>query len=255
MMNRSTLLAGHRVLLSGSGTPTVVLLNGAGVGFGHWRKTIRPLAELSSVFAYDRLLPPDARTAPERFGRDTMEALRTLLAEAGSAPPWLLVGHSMGGIYAQLLGRHYPQEAAGIVLVDSAHPAQMRQLEADFTGIMRWGNGLTAWLDRRFGPGQFTEVVLFNAIGAEVEAAPPFPPVPLAVLTAGRAPAHWLMQKRILAQHLANQAELAALSPLGRQQTVASGHLMPLDRPQAIVAAVAQMLEGLRRPGGLRPAP
>jgi len=243
------------VLRAGSGTPPVVLLNGAGVGFRHWRKVIGPLAALSMVFAYDRLPPPDARAAPERFGHDTMAALRTLLAEAGLAPPWLLVGHSMGGIYAQLLARHYPQEVAGIVLVDSAHPAQMRQLEGDFTAIMRWGNGVTGWLDRRFGPGQFTELVLFNAIGAEVEAAPPFPPVPLTVLTAGRAPAHWLMQKRILTQHLANQAALAALSPCGRQQTVASGHLMPLERPQAIVAAVAEMLDGLRRPDGPRPTP
>lgn len=239
----------HRLL--GSGSPPIVVLNGAGARMGYWKKLVDDLAGLSTVLFYDRKLPPRGGDLPP-LGAHHVEELRRLLAALGLAPPYLIVAHSMGGLYADLFARLYPADVAGLVLVDASHPEQERRFAPRMNRFGRFFRGALDGWDRLFGPGAMTEVVRFEAIAAEIAAAPPFPDIPLTVITAGAPPPRWLISAELWDLHLANQEELAQLSPRGRQVLAeASDHHVPVRQPQLIVDAVRDLLAMKKGPGAL----
>jgi pimeloyl-ACP methyl ester carboxylesterase len=91
-----------------------------------WNRVFAAVAQTRTVFAYDRpgVERSDPTTRP-RDGRTIIEDPRALLRSQHLPPPYVLVGHSAGGLYLQLFAREYPREVAGIVLVDPTHPTQL----------------------------------------------------------------------------------------------------------------------------------
>jgi len=236
----------HR--LSGEGAPPVVLLNGAGARLGYWSRVQPDLAPIAATLAYDRRVPENPGRAD--FGAATIEELRGLAAALGLAPPWILVAHSMGGLYANLHARLFPDEVAGVVLVDATHPEQERRFAPGANLSTRGLRAAVALWDRLLGPGAMTEVVRLEAIADEIRRAPAFPAIPLTVVTAGIAPPRWQVPAHLWEIHLANQRELTALSPLGRQVVARrSNHYIPRRQPQIVVEAVRGMVAGLRGEG------
>ena len=106
---------------SGSGAPTVVIEAGASAFAIDWTLVQPAAARARRVCAYDRAGSgwsdprPDVET-PARIVAD----LHALLAAAGERPPYVLVGHSAGGLYVRLYQLDYPTEVVGLVLVDPA---------------------------------------------------------------------------------------------------------------------------------------
>jgi pimeloyl-ACP methyl ester carboxylesterase len=104
------------------GSPTIVLEAGAGEFSLTWDHVQRQVAEFARVCTYDRAglgwseRGPNPRTAPY-----VVDELDTLLTVAGVEPPYVLVGHSMGGLYARFYTHEHPTQVAGMVLVDSGH--------------------------------------------------------------------------------------------------------------------------------------
>ena len=115
-------VGGHRLYLScvGSGSPTVVLEPGAG-GTSSQLGWITPaVARSTRVCVYDRAgrgWSEDA-DAPQD-GAQIATDLHTLLHRGGIPGPYVLAGHSFGGLYVRIFAAHYPDEVAGLVLVDS----------------------------------------------------------------------------------------------------------------------------------------
>ncbi|WHN65966.1 alpha/beta hydrolase [Cysteiniphilum sp. QT6929] len=104
----------------GSGSPSIVLLNGGGDTIREWNKNIPTLAQHTTVIGYDRqglgrtpLINKDIRTA-----KAVIERLHKLLQKIDAKPPYILVAHSIGGLYASYFSRKYPDEIAGIVTLD-----------------------------------------------------------------------------------------------------------------------------------------
>lgn len=235
----------HR--LDGDGRPAVVLLNGAGANLGYWNRVRPLLAPLTSLLSYNRSVPAGYTPAMTDFGARTVDELRGLLASLGLEPPYVLVGHSMGGIYANLHARLFPDEVAGVVLVDSTHPEQERRFGTGGNFAMRANRRIVAWWERLFGPGIMTEVVHLNAIADEIATAPPFPDIPLVVITAGTTPPRWQIPADMWDIHLENQRELTALSPRGRQVFAQrSNHFVPKRQPGIVADAVREMVDGFR---------
>jgi len=106
----------------GSGSPTLLLEAGLGENSLSWYPVHAKLAQTMRVCAYDRpglgwSDPIDTEIQPE----DVAKNLYTLLNNAGISPPFVLVGHSRGGIYVRAFYHQFPEQTQGIVLVDSTH--------------------------------------------------------------------------------------------------------------------------------------
>jgi pimeloyl-ACP methyl ester carboxylesterase len=110
---------------SGQGVPAVILDSGLGDSYLSWRKVQGPIANFARVCSYDRagIGYSDSSSQP-RTARVMAEELHALLNAAGVAPPYVLVGHSMGGFDVRLYASLYRNEVAGMVLVDASHPDQ-----------------------------------------------------------------------------------------------------------------------------------
>ena len=109
----------------GEGSPTVILeaLSGGFSSFWGW---IQPeVAKQVRVCAYDRAGFGWSENDPEPESlQRTVQNLHTLLKNAGIEGPFVLVGHSIGGLYVREYAALYPQEVVGMVLLDSSHPDQ-----------------------------------------------------------------------------------------------------------------------------------
>lgn len=146
-------VGGHRLHLncSGTGSPTVVLENGLGATSLTWTRVTAAVSGTTRVCAYDRAGQgwSDDVDAPQD-GLATAADLHTLLASSGEAGPYVLVGHSAGGTYAMIYASQYPDEVAGIVLLDSMSPNEFTELPGFATeqSMMRRGLGLLPTLAR-----------------------------------------------------------------------------------------------------------
>lgn len=86
------------------GSPTIILLNGAGAPIEGWFRINGDLERLGAVFAYNRFgIGSGAKALGPRSGTVNVAALRELMAIAGVNPPFILVGHLLSGLYANLL--------------------------------------------------------------------------------------------------------------------------------------------------------
>ncbi|MFZ0318598.1 MAG: alpha/beta hydrolase [Candidatus Sulfotelmatobacter sp.] len=113
---------------TGQGSPTVILDSGLGDSYVSWVKVQPQIAKFTRVCSYDRagLGYSDSSSRP-RTSRVMATELHTLLHNAGVSPPYVLVGHSMGGYNVRLFYSFYRTEVAGIVLIDSSHPEQEKR--------------------------------------------------------------------------------------------------------------------------------
>ena len=234
-------------LIHKRGEPAVVFESGAGSPLHVWRRVIADLPAEATIFAYNRSGYGRSRI----FGnladpRRSAEALRRALRESGVEPPYLLVGHSLGGLYVNLFARLYPEEVAGVLLVDSSHPdqfEQMRKRRPMLHSVFTTGYAL--------GPPE-RRYELENAMrfARTLEAAGPFPDVPLTVLTAGKTEA-WANDDD-LAWWLGLQRELVSMSPRGKGRVIEeSGHFIQRDEPQVVVDAIRELLAQARNGGSL----
>jgi pimeloyl-ACP methyl ester carboxylesterase len=118
-------VGGHRLHLdcTGSGGPTVVLMSGLGEFSAGWARIAPTLAGTTRVCAYDRAGQGWSEDASGRQdGAAAAADLHTLLARAGEDGPYVLVGHSIGGDYAMTYAGRYPEQVAGMVLLDATSP-------------------------------------------------------------------------------------------------------------------------------------
>ena len=122
---------------SGSGPVTVVFESGLGDGMDKWSKVAERVSPLATVLSYDRAgYGASSATSDRRSAIEIVADLRAVLHATGLTPPYVLVGHSLGGLYMQYFARQYPQEVAGLVLVESSHWDQQARMTQDAPGSM-----------------------------------------------------------------------------------------------------------------------
>jgi pimeloyl-ACP methyl ester carboxylesterase len=132
---------GHLMHLycTGPDSQTTVVLEGANMGLSPFYRNLQEsLATQLRVCSYDRagIAWSEPSTSP-REAKNIASELHTLLQEAGLKPPFLLAGHSLGGLFVLRYAHEYPEDVAGLAFLDSSHPDQDKLLEDAAGGVER----------------------------------------------------------------------------------------------------------------------
>jgi len=109
------------------GSPTVILEPGLGGSSPTWAWIQPEVAKVTRVCSYDRAGLGWSDPAPRgtaRDGQQVTKALHTLLQKADIEGPYVMVGHSFGGLYTLFFAHEYPEDVVGVILLDSSHPDQ-----------------------------------------------------------------------------------------------------------------------------------
>ncbi|HEX4307258.1 MAG TPA: alpha/beta hydrolase [Solirubrobacterales bacterium] len=249
---------GRKLLLRcrGTGGPTVVLISGFRGGDDDWtnvatgpeatpppspRAVFPQIAKFARVCAYDRpgtesfggAISPSTPVRQPTTAADGVADLHALLAAGGEHGPYLLVAHSWGGMIGRLYASTYPEEVAGLVLLDPGSVFLKKTLKP-----AQWGRFARA--ARKLGTPKTLEAADYESSVKEIDSAPAPPKVPAVVLTsdhpfpfgAGDGTWHaWLgAQNRLAAE-------------LGAEQVTDtdSGHYIAGERPGLVVAAVRRV--------------
>ena len=269
---------------TGEGTPTVVLDAGLGDTYLSWRKVQPEIAKLTRVCSYDRagLGYSDSSSGP-RTSKVIAEQLHDLLQAASIAPPYVLVGHSLGGYNVRVYANLYPGDVAGMVLVDASHPEQDKRMPAEIKnmqgswereaqfleytmpfgvprlmGLCEEDPALRAaecnWRNAHEG---LAEMKAFSESAAETAETGSLGSMPLAVLSHDPdKPSSELppdLAKPMNEAWEKMQEELTHLSSRGTQVIAKnSSHYIQLDRPDVVIDGVRNVVQQARQ---LRSAP
>jgi pimeloyl-ACP methyl ester carboxylesterase len=263
-------VGGHRLHIhcTGTGSPTVVIEAGLGDWSTSWGGVVQPeVAKTTRVCTYDRagLGWSDAASLPSDAAQFSQE-LHTLLQNANVPGPYVMVGHSLGGLIVRVFAHDYAPEVAGVVFVDAMNPRQITQSLSNRLALLssveallaRVGigrlivklpaiassirSGEEAYFPLYVRPGSFQatgkEYKELPASGAQAAAVKSFGHLPLIVLTArGNDYPGWPEWQTELLQLSSNSQQLFAEN---------SGHVIQDDEPEAAVAAILQMVRQVR---------
>jgi pimeloyl-ACP methyl ester carboxylesterase len=233
----------------GAGSPTIVLEAGMGGGAAGWGLVLPALGGRSRTCAYDRAGLGRSEPRGRHSAADVAADLRALLAAAGEQPPFLVVAHSLGGVYARVFADAHRDEVAGIVLVDSFNPDLFRRIVAVLPA-----DKAPAWrdfLEPTFDLVERTEDLDWDLSAAELANAS-VAGIPLEVVVVRQTfdGIPDLDGPTVDAMYRAWRSGLESLSDDVRITVLTdSGHLVQLDRPSAIVDATERLLDRGRERG------
>ncbi len=153
MPGRLVSVSDHKLHINcvGTGSPTVVLEPGLGELSSAMGWITQNVASTTRVCVYDRAGRGWSQSTPApRNGVQTARDLHALLERAGEQGPYVLAGHSAGGLYVQNFAHLYPHDVAGVVLLDSMHPQQATRIAsyAQFYEMFRRASGVLPSLSR-----------------------------------------------------------------------------------------------------------
>ena len=271
-------VGGHKMHLDceGQGAPTVILESGLWDDSVVWHNVQSEIAKLTRVCSYDRagLGYSDPRPDQVPDSRNIAHNLHMLLANARVRPPYVLVGHSLGGIHVRVYENLYPSDVVGMVLVDSEHPDQENRLPPEMNQMQSrlylksklWGLAVPLGIPRLLGACGVTvechwqtvkareaEVQAIGASADEARHAGSLDSMPLVVVSRdpekGAAPGLVPpdVSRRVEQQWAQMQEELARLSTNGSHVVaIGSTHYVQIDRGDVVIAAIQKVLNAAR---------
>lgn len=235
---------GHKVemLVEGSKRPTVILESGFGATYDFWQKVQDPASSFATVVSYDRAGVGKSELAgTPRTAENIARELRSALRAAHLAPPYLLVGHSIGSFYIRVFAHTYPGDVCGMIFVDP--------VPEDFYEWMRVHQA-EDWKQMETASSQLPEGLRSELSGKDESAeqarkAWPLPKVAIILLTATKPMPPYFTHKTMEAW-LRMHEEFAKRVP-GIQHIVTdkSTHMVPMEQPELVVQAIRQEIESL----------
>jgi pimeloyl-ACP methyl ester carboxylesterase len=257
-------MGGYKLHLycTGQGSPTVLLEFGADGSFLDWREVQPGVSQITGVCSYDRGGYGFSDASPKpRLSSAMSEEFRELLRRAGEHPPFIVVGHSFGAQNALMFAHQFPEDVAGIVLVDGTHPAynvpfgwkkklqlQMMQYTMPF-GLPRWRgwcgqgapdiSGLKTRITCRSQVlrANYEQLAAYRESAAGVVQIHDLGDLPLVVISRDSSGPEW--QKF--------QERLAGLSTNSRHVIAkGSGHKVPTAAPEVIVEEISALVKDFR---------
>lgn len=233
--------------VQGKTGPVVVFESGRGDTHEVWKQVTPLISPFARAVSYDRANLGYSQNLPDPnqpfAAKQIAEDLHTLLHAAKLLPPYILVGHSSGGLYVQMFARLYPKEVSGIVFVDSSSIDQTLNDPLPPKTDAAYPESFGFWLSQE-----------------QVQNAPPFPAIPIIVLTASyhgsanpKALFHLVSENgqptamtEAASQTLweSYQDKIAALSPNSvHMYAYGSGHYIQTAQPHLVADAVYTLIK------------
>jgi pimeloyl-ACP methyl ester carboxylesterase len=266
---------------SGNGSPTVIFESNGGVPGFRWARIQRDVAGTTRACWYDRAGLGWSDPGPfPNHSESVAHDLHRLLVAAGEAPPYVLVGHAMGGFHVRVFRAFYPSEVAGLVLVDPMNEDMTINIHnhnelfrPTVLLILRGltGVGFLRLTRRPSGPPEFgwrvadwsTLMKLYTLRKARIAAAQELPLWVNGELARAATGCYDALPVTVLSAAVQDQEEdprldhdhalklrlherLARLSSVGQHVIVKSGHDVPDQAPNAVVGAINEMVRRIR---------
>lgn len=228
--------------ISGNSKPNIVLINGGSGPIEGWMKILPEISKSSTVFSYNRLgVAGSDKPQQPQDGLTIVEQLREALQLIGLKPPFLLVGHSLGGLYANLYARQYPDEVAGVVFLESSTPGDI-SLDQHQGKTVKALNKLLSMFDSLSPHKKYDEVHFVKQTVEQIHALDRFPAVPVYVITGGKQ--NPMMPEAVRKQRLDNQLALLTLSPTSMHIPAdKSGHFPQFSEPKLVIDTIKACME------------
>jgi pimeloyl-ACP methyl ester carboxylesterase len=262
----------------GSGSPTILLESGLDDrGSWGWDHMLDELSRISRVCAYDRagIIWSEPRRGPRDAVRIADE-LHAILAATSEPPPYVLVGHSLGGLLVRVFDQQHPGEVAGFVFVDPSHPEQNQRFPLEFRRLIehhrfefarRWLMGVaapfrifapesptarTAYWWRSIPDGVMRESGQFDAMSRQASRSVSLGNRPVVVLSAGVPLAmpgiSQVGNDSIQHVWLQLHGELAELSTNSDHRIVQGArHYIHWEQPEVVIAAIRDVIDAARQ--------
>ena len=268
-------VGGYRLHINctGTGSPTVIIDAGWGDWSLGWSSVQAEVTKTTQVCTYDRAGMGYSEAGPlPRNAEQFAKELHTLLEQANIAGPYVMVGHSLGGLPVRVFVHDYPAEVAGVVLIESMSPGHTTQPPAETKPqAPSQSSGVSLpFLFARVGLGR-----LFAGLIVNQNQPPDVQPAYTAFSVTPRAIQAWADEGTGLPESMAQadevktfgdlplivltgslnqqtdwqamQTELLQLSSNSQQMFAdKSGHNIEIDQPQAAVAAIVTMVTQVR---------
>lgn len=216
--------------------PQVMLLHGEDASAEAWRPVLERLDGRVGACAYDRRGSGASEGAPGPRGwYELLDELRRIHQALGASPRYVLVGHSLGGLYARLYAADRPGDVAGMVLVEPAHEDMPRRARPGMPA-----DAWDAWMERRRSPN--ADGLVEERLGDRARRSR-LPAIPVTVLTATRRRSGEGWNPRFL-NEAARQVHASILRGVSGARHVpadGSGPAIHRDDPDLVAAEIVRM--------------
>jgi pimeloyl-ACP methyl ester carboxylesterase len=229
-------------VLEGQGKPVVVFEAGMGDGTDSWEKVQPEISKVTRTLSYDRPGLGKSDKAPQLHDlNQSADELHALLQKSGAPPPYVLVGHSMGGLIVRVFVFRYPNDTAGIVLVDPADEGTDDRLHSKLSKE-QW-ESYQAFMKKHLEIPIMHMDMYGMTSGAEAGAAVPLPSVPKILLSASKTDDLSNDDKPFRETAMELHREWVKKTPNAELVAVpTSEHYIQIVAPETVIAAIKKVL-------------
>jgi len=223
----------------GNKKPQIIFLNGYRMNLNSWEQVYPNIAEEHGVFLYNRLgIGKSSKPETGQDAETVVKDMHALFHKLELQAPFLLVAHSMGGLFADLYAKTYTDEVAGVVFIDSPHPEEvMKQRKFKQPLLVKALNSTFKFIDRINGRLKNSEDASIETSIRQIKAAGKFPAIPISVVSGQKKMP--FMPEDVYQLHQSYQQELLTLSPNSKQYLCNnSDHFPQISEPDEVVAAI-----------------
>jgi pimeloyl-ACP methyl ester carboxylesterase len=240
-------IGGRRLhmLVTGRGAPVVVLESGLGDTTSAWEMVQPQVAEFACAISYDRagLGMSEPATAEPRTSAQIARELHTALHRAGIPPPYVLVGHSLGGFHVRLFAHQFPTEVAGLVLVDPSAEDWDDIMRTQFPDKYREA---MAWRAQPRPEGVKRESAAWEESKQQARAAWPLPDVPVVLFTSVKGKPDGSETKSSEKWAEVHKEWLQKIPRGTHVVTDKSGHYIQFNESKLVVNAISNIVAEVR---------
>lgn len=229
---------GLHLLIGGQGSPAVIFEGGFGTGIASWSSVQRDVAAFAQTVTYDRAGIGQSDLGPKpRSAKQVAAELHMALEKSGIKPPYVMVGHSFGGIYVRVFADMYPKEVVGMVLIDPSQESfndwlkknEPDRLKASQSNIAKAAEGVQA------------EFAALDTSYAQASVAKVPEGIPVTILSATEDDSIPAEARKVWVE---KHKEWAATVPASKHIVVEkAAHFIQAQHPALVLDAIKQILK------------